>query len=187
MNDIKITIQPTPIPNALKFILSTLVKNEGKSTYETVADCGDNLMAAALFTIRGVDQLHFYQNVITISKFNYIDWEEIEDDIVNGIRERMPTHNPDFEDLDPEEERRKNLSPELLEIEQILDKTIRPGLQADGGDLKCLSFEENILVVKYEGACGTCPSSTGGTLEAIKSILRDQYNPELDVYIAPSF
>jgi Fe-S cluster biogenesis protein NfuA len=175
-NELKITIQPTPNPNALKFILSVLVKNEGKSTYETVADCGDNLMAASLFTIRGVDQLHFYQNVITISKFNYI---------IGCLREKMPSHDPDFEEVDPEEERRKNLSPELLKIEEILDHTIRPGLQADGGDLVCLSMEENILVVKYEGACGTCPSSTGGTLEAIKGILRDQYNPEIEVYIAP--
>ena len=40
-------------------------------------------------------------------------------------------------------------------------------------------------MVKYQGACGTCPSSATGTLEAIKSILRDDFNPDIEVYVAP--
>ena len=48
-----------------------------------------------------------------------------------------------------------------------------------------LSISNKVLMVKYQGACGTCPSASTGTLEAIKSILRDEYDPELDVYIAP--
>jgi Fe-S cluster biogenesis protein NfuA len=65
-----------------------------------------------------------------------------------------------------------------------LDKRIRPGLQGDGGDLACLSYEDNVLIVKYMGACGTCPSSTTGTLEAIRAILQDEYDPHIEVYIA---
>jgi len=37
------------------------------------------------------------------------------------------------------------------------------------------------LYVSYQGACGTCPSSTTGTLMAIEGILREQYNPEIEV------
>jgi Fe-S cluster biogenesis protein NfuA len=99
----------------------------------------------------------------------------------------MPKHNPDYNDPNPEKERRENLSAELQQIEAILDKTIRPGLQGDGGDIQALTYIDNILMVKYQGACGTCPSSTTGTLEAIKSILRDELNPEIEVYIAPEF
>ena len=50
-----------------------------------------------------------------------------------------------------------------------------------------MSYEDHVLVVKYQGACGTCPSSATGTLEAIKGILRDEYDPEIEVYIAPDF
>ena len=74
---------------------------------------------------------------------------------------------------------------ELKKIEEILDRTVRPGLQGDGGDIQTLSLDNKVLMVKYQGACGTCPSASTGTLEAIKSILRDEYDPELDVYIAP--
>jgi len=180
-------IQPTPNPNALKFILDKPVKLEGSSTYRSPMDCGENKMAYELFRVRGVDQMHFFDSSITITKFGYEDWENIEGTLVEKIKELYLSHDPDYHDPDPEAERRASLPPELLAIEQILDKTIRPGLQGDGGDIVALSYDDNILLVKYQGACGTCPSSTTGTLEAIKGILRDEYNPDIDVYIAPDF
>lgn len=179
---IHVDIQPTPNPNALKFILDRPVKNTGKSTYKKPTDAVNNPMASALFTIRGIDQIHFFSNVITITKFGYEDWDEIENRVIEGINERMSAHNADYTDPNPEEERKKNMTPELLQIEAILDKRIRPGLQGDGGDLQTLKYEDNVLIIKYQGACGTCPSSTTGTLEAIRAILRDEFNPEIEVY-----
>jgi len=184
---IDIDIQPTPNPNALKFILNTPVKNIGNSTYKSPSECGENKLALELFKIRGIDQLHFFENVIAITKFSYEDWENVEVNVVAALKQLMPLHNPDYNDPNPEADRRNNLSPELQQIEAILDKTIRPGLQADGGDIQALTYQDNILMVKYQGACGTCPSSTTGTLEAIKAILRDEMNPEIEVYIAPEF
>lgn len=187
MENLEIMVQPTPNPNALKFILDKQVKKEGNSSYRSPMECGENNLAMTLFTVRGVDQLHFYDNVITITKFGYEDWDSMEPNIMDYIQNEYPKHNPDYFDPDPEAERRRSLSPELSKIEAILDKTIRPGLQGDGGDIQTISLEDNILLVQYQGACGTCPSSTTGTLEAIKGILRDEYDPEIDVYIAPSY
>lgn len=187
VQDIAISIQPTPNPNALKFMSNHTLKTEGNSTYRTPMECQENPMAQELFTVRGVDSLHFYDNVVTVTKFNYEEWENIEDDIIQIMKTHIPKHNPDYFDPDPEADRRRSLTPELQEIEKIFDKTIRPGLQADGGDIQALSLEDNILLVRYQGACGTCPSSTMGTLEAIKGILRDEFNPDIDVYIAPDY
>jgi Fe-S cluster biogenesis protein NfuA len=183
--NVEIDIEPTPNPNALKFILNSPIKNHGSSTYRTPMECAENKLAQELFKIRGIDQLHFFENVISVTKFSYEDWENVEKNVSEVLKNEMPAHDPNYEDPNPREERRKNLSPELLEIENILDRTIRPGLQADGGDIEALTYKENILMVKYQGACGTCPSSTTGTLEAIKAILRDEFNPEIEVYIAP--
>ncbi|MDO9182361.1 MAG: NifU family protein [Bacteriovorax sp.] len=185
--ELDIDIQPTPNPNALKFILNTPVKNVGNSTYKSPTECKDNQLALEIFKVRGVDQLHFFENVIAVTKFSYEDWDSVEANIMSVLKEFMPTHNPDYNEPNPEADRRNALSPELQQIEAILDKTIRPGLQGDGGDIQALTYQDNILMVKYQGACGTCPSSTTGTLEAIKSILRDELNPEIEVYIAPEF
>lgn len=185
MSEVDIAVQPTPNPNAIKFILDQKVKDEGNSSYRSPMECMENTFATALFTIRGVDQVHFFANTITITKFGYEDWDEMIPIVEDCVQVQMPNHKPDYFDPDPEAERRRQLGPELLEIEKILDRTIRPSLQADGGDLIALTYEDDVLIVQYQGACGTCPSSTGGTLEAIKSILRDEFSPKIDVFIAP--
>ncbi len=181
----EIIVQPTPNPNALKFITEKDVKTEGKVSFKTPQDCREVPLAAALFDLRGVDQIHFFQNVITVSKFSFEDWESLEPAIQTCIESFIDDHNPEFKVFDPEADRRNNLSPELRKVEEILDKRIRPGLQGDGGDLVVKDFKDNVLIVKYQGACGTCPSSTTGTLEAIRSILRDEVNPDIEVYLAP--
>ena len=43
-------------------------------------------------------------------------------------------------------------------VQKVLDK-VRPGLQADGGDVELVSVEDNIVKVKMTGACGGCPFS----------------------------
>lgn len=180
-----IIVQPTPNPNALKFILESDVLAQGKVSFKTPKDCKDVPLAMALFDLRGVDQIHFFQNVITVSKFSFEDWDTLTTSIETCIESFIDDHDPNFKVVDPLEEKRANLSPEMRQIEEILDKRIRPGLQGDGGDLMVKDFKDNVLIVKYQGACGTCPSSTTGTLEAIRSILRDEFHPEIEVYLAP--
>ena len=58
-------------------------------------------------------------------------------------------HDPEFESA--AEMRRKSLSPDLLKIEEILDRTVRGALQGDGGDLEVLELEGNILTIRYQG------------------------------------
>lgn len=185
MSNLDITIQPTPNPNALKFILDRDVKTDGKASFKTPLDCRDIPLAAALFDLRGVDQIHFFQNVVTISKFSFEDWENLEPAVQTCLENFIDDHDPAFKVFDPETERRAHLSPELQKIESILDQKIRPGLQGDGGDMSVVDFKDNVLIVKYQGACGTCPSSTSGTLEAIRSILRDEFHQDIEVYLAP--
>ena len=57
-------------------------------------------------------------------------------------------------------------------IEQALD-SIRPYLEADGGNVRVLEFTtDQVLKLEFMGACGTCPMSTmtfkAGVEEAIK-------------------
>lgn len=183
---IEIYVQPTPNPNALKFIVNRPLKTEGKSTYFKPSDCQNNPLALHLFTLKGVSQVHFFQNVVTITKNAQDDWEAVEQMVRECLLDRIPSHDPNYTDPDPEAERRKGLTPDVLKIEEILDRTIRPGLQGDGGDLQIISYEDQVLVVKYQGACGTCPSSTSGTLQAIQGILQEQFDPAIQVFTQPA-
>ena len=56
-------------------------------------------------------------------------------------------------------------------IEKALE-TIRPALQADGGDIQLVSVKNGVVKVRLTGACGGCPMSgmtmTEGVEKAIK-------------------
>ncbi len=184
--DVKVRAQMTPNPKALKFITNKTIKTEGKATFNSSADSEKHLLFYDLFLLDGVRQVYAFQNTITISHDGTIELEDFKKDVSAILETRLPVHNPDF--LTPEEEKlktpkdRSNLSAELQEIENIFDRTIRPGLQADGGDIEVLNYENNILKIAYQGACGSCPSSMMGTLQAIEGILQNEFNPDIRVY-----
>jgi Fe-S cluster biogenesis protein NfuA len=182
--DVKILIQSTPNPNALKFVLNVPVKNEGKVTYKSVDQCEDNPLAAALFSIANVVEVYFFDNYITVTQDGNADRDDIEEQIKRTILDMIEGHNPDFKIEGEAVEKPRSTDPEMQKVEEILDRTIRPALQMDGGDVQVIALDDNILTINYQGACGSCPSSTMGTLKAIEGILRDEYNPDLVVELA---
>ena len=53
--------------------------------------------------------------------------------------------------------------------------SIRPGLQADGGDVELIKIEDDgKVVVKLVGACGGCPMSQITLYQGIERILKMQ-------------
>jgi Fe-S cluster biogenesis protein NfuA len=179
--EVLMRIQATPNPNAWKFLLDRPVLNEGKATYSTPDEAYGNRLALDLLAIDGVKQVHFFQNVVTITHRIDSDPEDIQKQVSSVIQTRLPVHDPSFGIAKSLKELRKNLPEEIQVIEEILDRTVRPGLQGDGGDIEVLKFEDDKVYVHYEGACGTCPSATTGTLMAIEGILRDEFNPNVEV------
>jgi len=56
-----------------------------------------------------------------------------------------------------------------------LIQKIRPALQADGGDVEFVSFDENtgIVKVKLQGACAGCPMATMTIKNGIEAYLKE--------------
>lgn len=180
-NEVLIRVQATPNPSAWKFVLDRPVLTEGKATYSNIEESTMNNLAYSLFQIDGVRQVHFFQNVITVTHSFDADSEEIQKKSCAVIQTRMATHNPNQTIVDEKKIARQSQPPEVQKIEEILDRTVRPGLQGDGGDIEVLKYQDHKLYVSYQGACGTCPSSTAGTLMAIEGILKDEFDPEIEV------
>lgn len=178
-----IHVQGTPNPNAMKFISQYTVKAEGKSNYHSLAEAETNPLAQKLFAIEGVRHLFFFDNYITVTRDELVDWNSIVDPIETLLHEELPKHNPNFADAQHEVEAEEeiDLTPEVEAINEVLDRTVRPYLANDGGGIVVLRREGNFVFVKYQGACGSCPSSMGGTLQAIQSILRDEIDPDIEV------
>ena len=57
-------------------------------------------------------------------------------------------------------------------IEELFDKAIRPALMSDGGNIELDLVKGNEVIVSFEGACGSCPSSAGATLQGIERAIQ---------------
>ncbi len=184
--DVLVRTQATPNPLAIKFVVNAPVKIEGKATITNPEEAMGVKLAEDLFLVQGVEQLHMFENVITVSFTADADRNKLIEDVTSVVQTRLPVHDPHFALANEEKKKKKreSRSPEIDQIEEILDRTIRPGLQADGGDIEIIEYKDNVLTITYEGACGSCPSSMYGTLDAIYSILRAEYDPNLDIMIA---
>lgn len=180
-SDILIRVQGTPNPNAWKFVLDRAVLTEGKATYASSSEAINNNLAYSLFHVPDVKQVHFFQNVITITHTFDADPEEVQRQVCAVIQTRMPVHNPNQTIKDEKRIAREKLPPEIQKMEEILDETVRPGLQGDGGDIEIIKYEDHKLYVSYQGACGSCPSSTTGTLMYIEGMMKERFDPDIEV------
>ncbi|MFA6025614.1 MAG: NifU family protein [Ignavibacteriaceae bacterium] len=77
-----------------------------------------------------------------------------------------------------------NSSELLKKINEVLNQKVRPALANDGGGLEVLGLNGVTLKVRYQGACGSCPSSISGTLRAIENLLKKEVNPVIEVISA---
>jgi NFU1 iron-sulfur cluster scaffold homolog, mitochondrial len=189
--------EETPNPAAVKFILDGPVIASGTLSLTTGEDeedeyKGDNQTAIALFKL-GAQEVFFFKNSVSITMFSAKAWEFFMEDVIETLESSLI---PPGEEPPPEEKKKSFLDdfdkesfPGLPEteklnfIESLMDEIIRPALANDGGGLEVSNFESNVVEIKYQGACGTCPSSSGATHSAIQRALKSYLDPQLSVSI----
>lgn len=174
----------TPNPMAVKLVVNFPVKETGKAFFKSKESASHSPLFLKLFEIPGVYQIHAFENQITLSHKGLMGFEKLEKMTEEIVKKYGADHNPDFSSHEEKEKKRdlSQLSEMHRKAEEVLDRVIRPGLQADGGDLEIVSFKGNKVEIAYQGACGGCPSSYEGTLSAIENILRYELgNEEIEV------
>ena len=177
-------IEPTPNPNAMKFILKEPLTWGITRSYDNAGVAADDPLAAALFDVEHVTNVFYVDHWITVTQDGQADWQELLRKLAPPIREAPAADDKSAQvaaQAAPEMEQMSEGDRERLDkINAILDEQVRPYLQGDGGDLFVLGLAGNQLTVHYQGACGSCPSSLSGTLAGIESLVR-QIEPDLEV------
>ncbi|XP_028751334.1 nifU-like protein 3, chloroplastic isoform X2 [Neltuma alba] len=65
-------------------------------------------------------------------------------------------------------------------VEKVLDE-VRPSLMADGGNVALHEIDGLVVILKLQGACGSCPSSTMTLKMGIETRLKDKIPEILEV------
>src|SRR5262250_2708177 len=177
-------IEETPNPNAVKFVLREPVSNGVAQQFASALQAENDPLAKSLFEVGHVVSVFYMDRMITIEKDDEGDWDELLPALAVPIRAAEavaasaaaaaaavggPIAAVASDD------------PRLLKINEILDEKVRPALMGDGGYLEIIGLIDHTLSIRYQGACGSCPSSLTGTLMAIEGMLKQEVDPELEV------
>src|SRR2546425_9411074 len=178
-------IQETPNPNAVKFILREPVSNGVAFQFDSPEKAQGDPLAKSLFEIGNVVSVFYMGNMITTEKEDSADWDELLPALAVPIRAAESVAaaapaNGNAAAVGGAISAVTSDDPRLLKINEILDEKGRPYLMGDGGYLEILELQDHTLKIRYQGACGTCPSSLTGTLMAIEGMLKQEVDPELE-------
>lgn len=170
-------IEDTPNPNAVKFVLKERLTWGTARSFDSAEAAAADPLAASLFAIPHVTNVYYTDKWITVTQDGGADWPTLLREIAMPIREAEAAVKPDLETTESFDD-----EPRLAAIRELLDQQIRPALMADGGDLQIVGLEGNVLLIRYFGACGSCPSSLAGTLSAIGR-LAQTIEPDIEVQV----
>lgn len=173
-----INIEPTPNPDALKFIVTPALLKSGTRSFKDFGAAVGDPLASGIFALGGVTSVFYMDRFVTVNKETGREWSSLIDpicDVLEELKVQEPAAGEAMAALEGDADAK------LKRIHELLDQRIRPGLAGDGGGLEIIEFDGTTLRISYHGACGSCPSSTSGTLRYIEGLLQDEVDPNIQV------
>jgi Fe-S cluster biogenesis protein NfuA len=186
-------IEETPNPNAVKFILKEPVTAGTTRSFHNAAEAAADPLAGPLFAVGDISSVFYMDKMITVEKAEEADWDDLLPRLAVPIRaaESVASNGGGAQQQQSAPSgvggalgALMSDDPRLARINEMLDEKIRPYLASDGGWLEVLSLEDKTLTIRYQGACGSCPSSLSGTLMGIESLIRQEIDPDIEVVAA---
>lgn len=178
-------IQETPNPNAVKFILREPVSYGTSHSFDNAAAADADPLAQSIFGVGDVVSVFYMDKMITVEKTDEVEWDVILPELAVPIRAAEPVKSGNgssaARSVGGAIAAAADDDPTLREIEALLDERIRPYLAGDGGWLEIIELAGSTLRIRYQGACGSCPSSLTGTLMAIENMIREEIDPDIEV------
>ena len=168
----------TPNPHALKFILNEKLLRVETRQFSNKEEAQSDPLAKGIFKIEGVASVFYMDKFVTIEKKKEANWGQIQRPFIDFLRTFDMGLIPEEKGVKPLDENADEL---MIKINDILDQKVRPALAGDGGGLQVIGIEGFTVKIRYQGACGTCPTAISGTLMAIESLLKRDINPAIEV------
>lgn len=185
-----VKIELTPNPRSMKFILDHTVLDTGSKTISEGGFLEVDSFAHNMFALDIVDMVYLRENFVSVTLTSADLWVVFKDKIKNIIEVDLEKYTEGdnevsasiLDDFDMGKYPQLSDDEKVIIVEAVLDSSVRPALANDGGGLEVIEVDGHIVRIRYQGACGGCPSSTGGTLRVIENHLRSQLDPEIKVH-----
>lgn len=66
-------------------------------------------------------------------------------------------------------------------VDEMIEKEIKPILQADGGDIYLHDIKDGCMVVELHGACSSCPSKNSTLYNGVLGAVNERFPEIVDI------
>ena len=177
--------ESTPNPDVMKFVSNKMLTTESKECL-TINDAERWPLLQNIFQFPFVKEIFIASNYISIKKHPTVEWFDISNQVRIFIQDQL---NNDvkinlFSDVKEKAKSTVKKSKLTLDIEKILETSIRPSIQMDGGDIELISCKDGIIKVFLKGACRGCPSSQMTLKNGIEVLLKEKFPDKIKEVVA---
>ncbi len=160
-----IEIQETPDANVINFFPPQPLLKQGSAEFVDAKSIRKSPLAEQIFDIGGIASLFITADMISVTKQDTADWDEIKPIIMAEIMDYLSTG----EEILTNETTGDDVA---QQVQALLNARIRPAVKKDGGDIKFISFENGVVLVEMQGACKGCPYAMRTLKEGVERILK---------------
>lgn len=175
----------TPNPASLKFVTGVTFLKKGTADFPSIDTVEDAPLVKKMFDFRFTEAILVGKNFITLTKGNDFTWEEVIPVVKEFLKSYLASGQPVLTGKYLEIEADAPINESELEqrIRQIIDESVRPAVERDGGDIIYQGFDEGVVKLKMQGSCAGCPSSMVTLKAGIEGLLTRMI-PEVKSVIA---
>jgi len=173
-----VKIENTPNPNAIKLLVDGKILESGSRSYDHPSEAKSDPIASALFEIPEVKSVFFMPGFVTVVKDAAASWDGVAQMVTHVLEAQAPIASAPATESPAAEQ---DSDERFKQIRDVVSNRILPALAMDGGGLELLGLDGHVLKIRYQGACGSCPSAAAGTLRGIEHLLRVEVDPALTV------
>ncbi len=180
--------ESTPNPSSMKFVANKMLLVTGATAqYNNITETKQAPLAQKLFEFPFVKQVFISGNYLTITKHDFIGWDDILLEIRTFISEYLNKKNPvvlalpeqavavDNSFKETKSVFTEHASPKNeveAKIIETLEQYIRPAVEQDGGMIAFAGLNDGVVSVQMKGSCQGCPSSTMTLKAGIEGLLK---------------
>jgi NFU1 iron-sulfur cluster scaffold homolog, mitochondrial len=191
---VTIYAESTPNPSVMKYVANKLIV-PALFEFKNIDEPKDAPLAKELFLMPFVKEVFMDQNYISVTKYDVAEWEEINHELREKIRNFLMTGQEAVGANTVQKEKEKapttllhteNLDDTSKQIVDILEEYVKPAVASDGGNIMFDSYDEESKTVNVilQGACSGCPSSTFTLKNGIENMLKNMMGDKIAQVIA---
>ena len=183
-------IEQSPSPSTLVFrFLGAEPFVDRPIEYLNAAETDTSPLAAKVFGFPWTQSVLLGADFLSVTKQDWVEWDVLAnplgDLLAEHIRQGQPVYVEASLPTDGEADAGAPLSTDseiVREIKKAIIREIRPVVAFDGGDVLFADYADNILSVKFKGACAGCPSKSITLKQGIEVRMKELF-PEIQEVI----